>query len=154
MGTRQLIGEFLSQKRFAIVGVSRNPKEFSHKLFIEFLKRGYEAIPVNPKAVRIAGLRCHGTVCSIQPPVWAALLLTPAHMNGWVIKTCIQAGIHCVWMHRGEGAGAVDARAVELCQGNGIKVIEGYCPYMFLAHPGLIHRAHGTILKLNGQYPA
>jgi uncharacterized protein len=42
------IRDFLAHKRFAMVGVSRQPKDFSRSLFHEFLNRGYEAVPVNP----------------------------------------------------------------------------------------------------------
>ncbi len=154
MGTRELIEDFLKQKRLALVGVSRDPKDFSHVLFIEFLERGYEAIPVNPKAVKIAGHHCYENVCAIRPRVDGALLLVPPHMTAWVVRGCARARIPRVWMHRGSGGGAVNTESVTYCQQHGIQVIEGFCPYMFLAHPGLIHRAHGWMMKLEGSYPA
>src|SRR5512144_1596311 len=103
MGTLDLIQEFLSQKRMAIVGVSRDPNTFSQKLFLEFVKRGYDVVPVNPKAVRIAGRLCYENVCDICPPIESVLLLVRPYMTAWVARSCVRAGIKRVWMHRGEG---------------------------------------------------
>ena len=46
------ICNFLGHKRLAVIGVSRNSKDFSRVLFHEFLKRGYDAIPVHPDLPR------------------------------------------------------------------------------------------------------
>jgi len=51
MTTLQDIQSFLDLKRLAVVGVSRNPTDFTRVLFREFRNRGYDAVPVNP-AVR------------------------------------------------------------------------------------------------------
>src|ERR1035441_3344310 len=44
------IQDFLGQKRLAIVGVSRQPKDFSRAVLREFREKGYDAVPVNPAA--------------------------------------------------------------------------------------------------------
>ena len=49
MSSMQMIQDFLGQKRLAVVGVSRQPKDFSLALFREFRKRRYDAVPVNPE---------------------------------------------------------------------------------------------------------
>src|SRR5579885_654854 len=49
------IQDFLAQKRIAFVGVSRDPKDFSCSLFREFVKRGYDVVPVNPNASEVMG---------------------------------------------------------------------------------------------------
>jgi predicted CoA-binding protein len=46
----EIIEDFLAQKRISMIGVSRNPKDFSAALFEELRKRGYEVIPINPKS--------------------------------------------------------------------------------------------------------
>jgi hypothetical protein len=45
--TRKKIDEFLSAKSIAVIGASRNKKEYSRSLFQELLKHGFDAIPVN-----------------------------------------------------------------------------------------------------------
>jgi predicted CoA-binding protein len=70
-----------------------------------------------------------------------------------VVKDCQQAGIKRVWLYRVSGTGAVSPAAVEFCEKNGITVIPGFCPYMFLAGTQWFHRLHGAVLKLVGKYP-
>ncbi|MDR3698681.1 MAG: CoA-binding protein [Candidatus Sulfopaludibacter sp.] len=147
------IEEFLQRKRFAAIGVSRNPKDFTRALFAEFRRRGYEAIPVNPAVASIDGVPCVARVQDISPPVEAALLLTPPEVSSEVADQCIQAGVRQVWMYRAIGAGAVSPRAVVACELNGINVIAGECPFMFLPQTGMVHRIHGFCRKLTGRYP-
>ena len=50
------IRDFLAQKRFAFIGVSRQPKDFSRALFREFKTRNYEPVPVHLEAAEIEGV--------------------------------------------------------------------------------------------------
>jgi predicted CoA-binding protein len=54
----ETIEEFLAQKRIAMIGTSRNPKDFSGLLFHELERRGYDIVPVNPKASEVMGRPC------------------------------------------------------------------------------------------------
>src|SRR5271169_4236804 len=72
----ETIENFLAQKRFAMVGISREPHSFSVALFEELCRRGYEVIPVNPRTPNVLGRRCFARLQDIQPPVAAALLMT------------------------------------------------------------------------------
>ena len=56
-------------------------------------------------------------------------------------------------MYRATGKGAVDPYAVEFCEKNGIEVVVGECPFMFLPQTGFVHRLHGFCKKLTGRYP-
>ena len=152
-GTRQLIDEFLAQKRIAVVGVSRNATDFNRRLFQEFRKRGYDAVPVNPQATEIDGQRCYARVQDITPMVEAALLLTPSETTERVVWDCAEAGIHRVWMYRVGGKGAVSQAALEFCSQNGIRVIPGFCPLMFFPDTAWFHRLHGWVMKITGSYP-
>jgi predicted CoA-binding protein len=153
MNTLSSIQEFLGRKRFAVVGVSRDPKDFTRGLFREFIRRGYDAVPVNPAVSEVEGIGCFKSVNDVSPPVEGALLLTNSSVTGQVVQECAQAGVRQVWMYRAAGAGAVDAEAVRFCESKGINVVEGECPYMFLPSPGFPHNFHGFCLKLFGRYP-
>lgn len=148
------IREFLSQKRIAFVGISRNPKELSRMLFRDLEQRGYDVVPVNPAMEEVEGKRCFPRVQDVTPPVDAALLMTSPNVTDQVVHDCAAAGIHQVWMYRGGGQGAVSAEAVAFCKTNGMHVVEGHCPFMFLPNEPWIHRAHGFLMKLTGKYPA
>lgn len=146
-----LIGRFLARRRLALVGVSRNPSDFSARLFRDLVARGYDVVPVNPHLDEIGDRRCYARVQEIWPPVKAALLLTPPALTNQVVRDCAEAGVEAVWMHRGAGAGAVSPEAAAFCRAHGIQVIEGECPYMYLPHAGAVHRIHGFVRRLLSQ---
>jgi predicted CoA-binding protein len=140
--------DFLAQRRLAVVGVSRDPHDFSRGLFRELLRRGYDLVPVNPAGGVVEGLPCARRVQDVQPPVDGALLMTPAGRAEQVVRDCADAGIPRVWLHRGIGPGAMSDAAVSLCREKGIAVVDGECPYMFLPASGLVHRTHGFFRRL------
>ena len=146
------IQNFLAQKRIAFVGVSRDPKDFSASLFQEFAKRGYDVVPVNPKASEVLGKQSFARVQDIKPNVDAALLMTTPEVTEAVVRDCAEAGVRHVWMYRATGSGAVSPKAVEFCQQLGISVIPGECPFMFFPHNGF-HAIHGFIRRITGSYP-
>jgi predicted CoA-binding protein len=149
-----IIDDFLAQKRLAVVGAPRNPREFSSGLIRELRRRDYDVVPVNPHASEVDGQKCFQRVQDITPPVDAALLLTPAAVTEQVVRDCAEAGITRVWMFRAVGTGAVSQSAVGYCNENGMRVVAGACPYMFLPGAGFGHRLHGFLLKLVGRYPS
>jgi len=148
------IQDFLAQKRFAFVGVSRQPKDFSRALFREFRDRGYLAVPVHPEADVIEGVPAFRSLREIEPPVDTVLLMTSPGVTEVLVRECVQAGIRRVWLYRGGGRGAGTAEAVRLCEENGIAVVPGECPFMFFPNAGWIHRVHGLVKKITGSYPA
>jgi hypothetical protein len=153
MTTRKDIDDFLGQKRLLVVGVSRNPKDFTRTLFRELRARGYDAIPIHPEASEVDGVRCFVNVAEATPPAAAALLLTNPDVTERVVRDCNDAQVRMVWMYRAVGAGAVSRAAVEFCQSRGMRVIEGECPFMFLPRAGFQHQIHGLCRKLFGAYP-
>jgi predicted CoA-binding protein len=152
MTSRKTIDGFLGLKRIAVVGVSRDPKDFTRSLFRELCKRGYEAIPVNPGAGDIDGVRAVPSVAQAYGAE-GALLLTNAGITNEIVRECEQAGIRNVWMYRATGAGAVNSYAVEFCKEQGIDVVEGECPFMFLESPGFPHNVHGWCRRIVGKWP-
>jgi len=148
----ETIQDFLAQKRIAMVGISREPKEFSGMLFQELCRRGYDMVPVNPATSDVLGRTCYACVQDILPPVDAALLMTSPAVTDGVVRDCAEAGIRRVWMYSAGGQGAVSPPAVEFCREHGIQVVPGECPYMFLPNAGF-HALHGFIRKISGGYP-
>ncbi|HYL96880.1 MAG TPA: CoA-binding protein [Terriglobales bacterium] len=148
------VRDFLAQRRIALVGLSRNPKDFSHVVFHEMSQRGYDMVPVNPAASELENRRCFAHLPEITPPVDGVLIMTAPRDTDRVVRDCAEAGVRRVWMHRGGGQGAVSKEAAEFCRQNGIRLVEGYCPLMFLAGTPFFHRVHGLFMKVLGGYPA
>jgi len=138
------IQDFLAQKRIAIAGISRDPAGFSAMVFKEFCRRGYDVVPVNPNAAELQGRRSF---------VDAVLLMTSPEVTDILVKDCAEAGIRRIWMHRATGQGSVSTKAIDFCQQQGIDVVPGECPFMFLPNAAAYHRFHGLIRKITGRYP-
>jgi predicted CoA-binding protein len=140
--------EFLEQGRFAVVGVSRSEKDFSRYLLRELLRRGYDAVPVNPALTEVEGRPCFARVDQARPALSAALLLTPPARTEAVVRECVQAGVRKIWMHRGQGAGAASPDAIALCRANGVELVTDLCPFMALPGAPWPHRLHGFFRRL------
>jgi predicted CoA-binding protein len=148
------IREFLALRRIALVGVSRDAEDFSRYLLREMCARGYDMVPVNPAAQgEFEKRQCFARVQEINPPSEGALVLTASRDTEQVVRDCAEAGIRHLWMHRSGGQGSVNQAAVDFCHEKGIHVVEGYCPFMFLAQTPFFHRVHGFLLKVAGSYP-
>jgi uncharacterized protein len=154
MTTIRDVQDFISLRRIAMVGVSRDSKDFSRHLFKEMCDRGFDMVPVNLLAEEIDGRECFQCLQVVKPAVAGVLVMTPSYEAIRVVEDCLDAGIKNVWLYRAGGQGAVSTDAVVFCEQHGIRVIEGHCPFMFLPSTGFVHRAHGFFLKIARQYPA
>jgi predicted CoA-binding protein len=152
--SRELIADFLAQKRVALVGASRTERSYSRSLLREFRKRGYDVIPVNPSTTEIDGQPCFSRVQYVKPSVEAALILTPIATTERIIHDCAEAGVKRIWVRGVDGKQSLSQAAVKTCCDQDIHLIDGYCPLMFLPQTHFLHRLHGFVLKLAGKYPA
>lgn len=130
--TKEAAQEFLSHKRFAVTGVSRDPKGHgSNAVYDRLKKRGYTVTAVNPNAETIDGDPCYPTVSAIPGGVDVVVIGTRPERATETMKDCIAAGVTRVWMHRGFGAGSVSPEATKLGREHGVTVIDGACPLMY-----------------------
>ncbi len=145
---------FLSHKRIAVAGVSREPKGHGANLIYRRLReRGYVVFAVNPKTDAVEGDRCYPDLRAIPGGVDGVIIATPPSAATSVVNECIGLGIGRVWMHQGPVPGSVSAEAVQLCEEKGIDVIAGGCPLMYGATSDLGHRCIGWYLGLSGSLP-
>lgn len=151
--TAPVIQDFLKEPRFAFLGVSRDPKHFSRSLYAEFLKHGYNPVPVNARAQDIEGTPCFPDVRVIQPAVKSALILTTPDQVMPAVEACREAGISLVWLYGTTGPKGLDPAVLGYCREQGMRVVDGYCPFMFLPESPFFHKLHGFALRLTGRYP-
>lgn len=124
--------EFLANKRIAVTGVSRTPREHgSNTVYKRLRDRGYEVFPVNPNADEVEGDACYHDLKSIPGGVDAVVIATAPDRAEDTMRECAELGITRVWMHRGPGAGSVSPTATAYGREHGITVIDGGCPLMF-----------------------
>jgi uncharacterized protein len=154
MASKQAIDSFLSCRRLAVVGVSRDPRDFSRAVYRAFVERGYDTVPVNAAGGEVEGRPAARGVGEVEPPPEAVLLMTPPAATAVVVRECAEAGVKRVWMHRGSGQGAVSAEALSFCRAQGIEVVDGECPFMFLPGAGWFHGVHRFLRRLGGRLPS
>jgi len=99
-------------------------------LLREFRQKGYDAVPVNPETREMDGQRAL-PACKRSNSCRRRSVDDAAVAYGPVVRDCAEAGIKRVWMYA-HRQGAVSADAVKFCEANGISVIAGECPMMFL----------------------
>ncbi len=147
-----LVDDFLAQKRIAVVGVSSTVEDAANAIYKKLQDAGYEVFAVNPKTDEYKGAPCYPSVKVIPGGVQAAMLVLRPEVTDKVVEECAQAGIKHVWMHRSIG-NSVSEKAVQYCRDNGISVIGGGCPMMFVKPVDFGHQCMRFIGKYTGWLP-
>ena len=147
------VAEFLAGKRFAVTGVSRQPKEFANAIYRRLLSSGFEVLPVNPNAAEVEGVRCYPDLASIPGAIDGVVIATHPRTALDIVHQCGDKGIQRVWFHRSFGAGSVSKEAVEACEARGIQCIVGGCPLMYCEPVDTGHRCIRSLLRLFGRVP-
>lgn len=147
------VQDFLAQRRLALVGLSRDPADFSRVVWKELQSRGYALQAVNPAGGEIDGQPVFPDLASLPEPVDGALVMTPPAASAAVVRAAAAAGIRRVWLHRGAGQGAVSEDAVAEGRAAGLSLVVGECPMMFLQNTAWFHRAHGGLRRAAGTWP-
>jgi uncharacterized protein len=148
--SKSVIDDFLAQKKFAFVGVSRDSKQFANTVFVSLKKKGYQLYPVNPHAEMLEGERCYASVADLPERVDGAVVMVAPAAAAAAVRQCAEAGIPRVWL----GNGSVSPEAVALCRQRGIAVVDGACPMMFAEPVGFGHACHRFIMKIAGKLPS
>lgn len=149
------VESFLKGKRIALVGASRNSKDFSRLMLHELIAHGYDMVPVNASedCTEMEGRPVYHRLSDIPGPIDGALVMTPASVTASVANEALASGVPRVWLHQGVGPGAVDEKAVELLRGRGVDVVAGECPLMFLDGGKGVHGLHAWIRRIFRSYP-
>ncbi len=151
------VNDFLSQKRIAVVGVSRDNRHHpAANLIYRKLKRtGHEVFAVNPNMPMFDDDRCYPDLKSIPGGVEGAVIVTRPETTGQIVRDCRDAGVRRVWMHQSMAAGSsVSPAAVAYCHQHEIQVIAGACPMMYGDGVDFGHACMRWLLGLTGGLPA
>lgn len=151
--TPDSIAEFLSGKRIAVAGVSRQAHAAANAVFRKLRDCGYEVFPVNPNAEEVEDVRCYPDVPSVPGEVDGVVIATHPRVSASVVSQCEEHGVRRVWFHRSFGAGSVSDEAVRECRTLGIDCIVGGCPLMFCDPVDVGHRCMRWWLQRRGRIP-
>src|SRR5262245_46389716 len=96
---KEAAAEFLSLKRIAVTGVSRQAKGHgSNTVYKRLRDKGYEVFAVNPNADEVEGDRSYHDLRDIPDGVDAVVIATRPGAAEETMRTCADLGIKHVWM--------------------------------------------------------
>jgi predicted CoA-binding protein len=143
---------FLALKRIAVAGVSRSEKNAANLIYRTLRSNGYQVSAVNPNADSVEGDTCYKNLESIPEKPEGVVIVTKPEVTDEITRECAAIGIKNVWMHNGMGT-SVSQKAVAFCRENGIRVIPGGCPMMFVKDADFGHRMMRWFQNLTGKLP-
>ena len=149
MITKKKIDTFLANKKLAIAGVSRNPKKFSHTVYQDLKKKGYEVLAVNPVAEGINGDPSYKSVSDLPDDVKHLLIITPKQETDAVLRESINKGITNIWVQQMSET----ADTIRIAEEFNIELISNKCIYMFVEPVSGFHKFHRTLVKFFGRLP-
>lgn len=155
MTTKEAADRFLSHKRIAVAGVSRETggAHGGNVVYDRLKERGYETFAVNPNADEVAGDKAYHSLADIPGGVDAVVVATHPDAASSVIEECADLGIEMAWIHRSFGQGSLSEDAVRVGRERGVTVIPGGCPLMFDPCSDGGHKFMRTILTWTGSVP-
>jgi uncharacterized protein len=140
---------FLSQKKLALIGVSRDTKQFANVAFRLLKDRGYVIYPINPNTDHVEGDRCFPSISSLPEKVNGALVMLPPEKTMQVLPEIADAGIKHVWLQQQTES----PQALQFCADHDIDVVYGECIMMFTEPLSFPHRLHRWVKKVVGKLP-
>jgi len=152
MTSMDAVQDFLAQRKIAMVGVSRDEKDFSRAVYRQ-LRGSHDLVPVHAEVDEIEGDPTVRSVDALPADIDGILVMTSPERTDEVVEAAIEAGIPRVWLFKGAGKGSVTDHAVALCVDHGIEVIDGQCPLMFAEPVATFHKVHAFGKKVAHTYP-
>jgi uncharacterized protein len=149
----EAVAEFLSGKRLAVAGVSRDTAQPANAIYRKLRAAGYEVFPINPNASEVEGATCYPETASVPGTLDGMVIATHPDVALSVVRQCAERGLHRIWFHRSFGDGSVSPEAVRECEARGIKCIVGGCPLMYCQPIDFGHRCMRWWLRRQGRVP-
>jgi len=150
---KKTIDDFYANKRIAVIGASRKKLKYGSMLFSYLKKKGFDAVPVNPNAESIGGVKAFARVQDVEPKVEAAIAVVPPSQQEIIVNDCAEAGVKSLWLHEHVMKGISNTKAIAACEQKGVSCIVGFCPMMFIPNTGFPHNFHAMIMKVFGAFP-
>ena len=149
---QELVDGFLAQDTIAVVGVRTTVEDAANGIYKKFKDQNYHVVPINPATDEYLGDPCYPSVKDVPGGVGAAMIVTRPELTEQIVRDCAEAGVKYVWMHRSIG-NSVSDEAVAYCREQGIHVIPGGCPMMFVPPVDIFHYCLRGIGKVAGFVP-
>ena len=149
MKTRSAIVSFLAQRKLAVIGVSRDTRQFANSAYRLLKTKGYSVYPVNPNTEQVEGDRCFPNIASLPEQVNGVIIFLPPEKTMKVLPEIAEAGIKHIWLQQQTES----PQAIQFCLDHGIEAVYGECILMFIEPVNFPHRMHRWVKKVTGTLP-
>jgi len=149
------IRDFLAQQRIAVTGISSTRDLTGNVIYRKLKAAGYQVFAVHPTTPTFDGDPCYPALSAIPGGAEGVVIVNRPEVTNAIVHQCADAGIRRVWMHQSlmKAGTSVSPEAVRVCQEQGISVIAGACPMMFVRGADFGHRCMRLMLRLTGGLP-
>lgn len=110
-------------KKYAVIGVSKNPEKYGHRVFKDLLNAGWNVYAVNPSATEVLGNKVYPKISDINDTVDVAIFVVPPQVTFTLLNEVKDLGIKHVWLQ----PGSESPEAIEFCRENNIECIHDAC---------------------------
>ncbi|RME91610.1 MAG: CoA-binding protein [Candidatus Hydrogenedentota bacterium] len=100
------LAEFLRTKpKIALVGATNDSRKYGNKIFLDLTRKGFEVIPINPKAKTVEGVTAYPDLASIPEKQRPQLVVyvVPPKITLQSIQQALQLGFTKFWIQPGAG---------------------------------------------------
>jgi predicted CoA-binding protein len=141
------IDDFISCKRIAVVGYSRNRRKFGNLAYNELKKRGYEVSAIHPTEKEIAGVPCYPNLTALRGKIDAVLVSVQPQQAVAVVEEAAAIGLKNVWLQQG----AESSDVLETAKRLHLNVVAKKCVLMYAPPVKSVHGWHRAFAKLVGK---
>ncbi len=116
-----VIDAALGARSVAVLGASRDPAKYGHKVYTSMKRAGYKVYAVNPNADDIDGDPVYPQIDCLPEKPDLLVTVTPPSATEVAVAAAGDAGIRIVWMQPGSESEA----AVHLARAHGMQAVYG-----------------------------
>ena len=113
-------------RRIAVIGASSNPDRPSHGVFRTLLRRGFDAVPVNPNEREVLGIAAFASLADAVAATGPFELIDVFRRSELCVahaREAVDAGARCLWLQ----LGVVNWEAARIAHEAGHEVVMDRC---------------------------
>ena len=114
---------FLAHRRLALVGVSRDSRDFSRIVLSELTRCGYDVVPVNPRESTVLGRTSYPNLSAIPGPIEVVNIFREPAAVPAIVEEAIRLEAKVIWMQ----LGVIHEEAAERASAAGLEVVMDRC---------------------------
>ena len=117
------IKNFLTLKKVAVIGMSRNESKAAHFVPKYLSENGFDIIPVNPNSDEILNKKCYKEITEVEDEIDIVDVFRPSEDVLPFVRDAIKKNPKVIWLQEGIHNEEAENLAIE----NGISVVFNRC---------------------------